>query len=179
MMSWTNEKLKYATSEPETSATLQNSKKDHDATEAEMSANSTNLKDVVNSAQSLIEQSIRVDSVNYHKQSLLESWDALQAAMKRTGEQLRERLILDKVDSAFVELTKWLDKTEDLINNDNMGKDLDAVMSLQTKQREIANEIKDKKKVLTDVERTMNDGIEIFRSDMEEMKGRFDDICDR
>ena len=179
MLSWTNEKLKYLTSEPEAAAALQNSKKDHDATEAEMSANSTNLKDVVTSAQSLIEQSIRVDSVNNHKKSLLESWDALQAAMKRKGEQLRERLILDKVDNTFVELTKWLKKTEDLLNNDNMGKDLDTVMSLQTKQREIANEIMDKEKVLADIEMTMSDGIEIFRSDMEEMKGRFDDICDR
>ena len=179
MISWINEKLKYATSEPETMTNLQNCKKVHDAVEAEMTANSKNVKDSVNSAQALIEQSIRAEGVNYHMNSLLGLWDTLQAALKRKGEQLQERLALDSIENSLREMTKWLERTEHSLSNRNLGKDLDSVFSLQTHQREIANEITEKEKILTDVERMLCGGIEIYKLQLEEMTGRYDDICER
>ena len=179
MISWINEKMKYATSEPETMTNLQNCKKIHDAVEAEMTANSNNVKDCVSSAQALIEQSIRAESVNYHMNSLLELWDTLQAALERKGEQLQERLVLDKVENAFGEMIKWLEGTEHSLSNTNRGKDLDSVISLQTHQREIANEIVEREKIMTEVEGMLGGGIEIYKSQLEEMIGRYDDICGR
>ena len=144
-----------------------------------MTANSKNMKDCISDAQALIEQSIRAESVNFHMNSLLESWDELKTALKKKGEQLQERFVLDKIENAFGGIVKWLERTEHSLSKNDFGKDLNSVVSLQAKQKEIANEAIEKEEVMKEVEGLLDNRVKVYTSQRDEMRGRFDDICER
>ena len=179
MLSWIKEKLKYANSKPETTTNLQHQKKVYDAVEAEMVANKKNIYEAVSSAVALIDRSIRTESVNHHKNSLLESFHTLETALERKCKELQEKLTLSSIEDALGEMGKWLDTTERLLRVENLGKDMDSVVSLQTKHKETANEITEKNKVMNDMEEMIDADIQIYKLQLDEIKGRYDDICER
>lgn len=179
MTSWINEKLNYAKSEIEKSANLQNCKKVCDDVEAEMSANKKNVNEAISNAQTLIDRSIRAESVSHHMKALSGSWQELEAAFERKKDEIEKRLALDMIESAFEDVNKWLNRIELSLNNDNFGKDLDSVVLLQPKHKELVNEIADKENVIKNLERLICEDVQVNERQADEIRGQYDDIHDR
>lgn len=178
-MSWINEKLKYARIDPERSAILQKSKKVHDDVVTEMAANKMNVNEAMSNAQALIEQSIRAASVADHVNTLSESWLALETAVERKGEVLNEWLVLEMVGTSIGEINKWLDRMERSLKSGNLGSDLNSVALLLTKHEEMTGEIMAKENAIREIERTIRKGVQINKSQMDEIRGSYDGICKR
>eukprot|EP00112_Aurelia_sp_Birch-Aquarium-sp1_P010664 Seg2271.6 transcript_id=Seg2271.6/GoldUCD/mRNA.D3Y31 product="Spectrin alpha chain non-erythrocytic 1" protein_id=Seg2271.6/GoldUCD/D3Y31 len=181
MIAWFEDKMRYAVDVDsiKKALDLESIAKGFDAFTTEIQTNRRKMEEISTKGQELISRNIRPQNVQEYIDKLLHMWQQLMQATSLKERFLSEKLTLEKFEKSLRDFNQWIDKTERALRSDNFGKDLDATILLQTKHKEIVDEISGKGKSITALEDMIDNNVKENKDLSEMMRGQCDDICER
>ena len=181
MIAWFEDKMRYADDieSVKKASDLENIAKSFETFTTEIQTNRRKMEEISTKGQELISRNIRPQNVQEYIEKLLDLWQQLMQATSLKERFLNEKLTLEKFEKSLKEFNNWMDKTERILRSDNFGKDVDGTILLQSKHREVRDEISGKEKSITVLEDMIDNKVKASKVLSEMMRGRYDDIRER
>ncbi|KAH7638391.1 alpha spectrin [Dermatophagoides farinae] len=136
---WITEKLQMATDESyKDPANIQSKHQKHQAFEAELNANKERIQQILSMGDNLIGKGKCGDGEEAVRDKLIlitEQWKYLTEKTTEKTIKLKEANKQRTYNAAIKDLEFWLAEVESLLNNEDVGKDLNSVQNLQKKHQ--------------------------------------------
>ena len=181
MIAWFEDKIRYADDieSVKKASDLENIARTFETFTTEIQTNRRKMEEISTKGQELISRNIRPQNVQEYIEKLLDLWQQLMQATSLKEKFLTEKLTLEKFEKSLREFNNWMDKTERMLRSDNFGKDVDGAILLQSKHREVRDEIFGKEKSIAILEDMINSNVKENKDLSEMMGGQYDDIRER
>ena len=180
-MAWFEDKMRYAgdLESVKKASDLGNIAKNFEAFTTEVQSNRKKMEEISAKGQELVTRNIRPQNVQEYIEKLLDLWQQLMQATSFKEKFLNEKLTLEKFEKSLRDFNNWMDKTERILRNNSFGKDVDGTLLLQSKHKEVRDEISMKEKSITVLEDMIDKNVKENKDLSEMMRGQCDDIRER
>ena len=143
---WITEKVAMASEESyKDPSNIQAKHQKHQAFEAELAANSDRISAVLKMGEKLVDGQQcggSEDAVQERIQKLVGEWEVLTSKTSEKSDKLKEANRQRQYTAAVKDLEFWLGEVEDIVDNEDYGKDLATVQNLNHKHQLIDADVK-------------------------------------
>ncbi|XP_067948494.1 spectrin alpha chain-like isoform X2 [Watersipora subatra] len=180
---WIAEKMQAIGEEPVTEpANIQSKHQKHQAFEAELNSNNERLHHLLQSGENLIEANQCAgndEAVKARLAKLNEDWSELVRRSNDKSYALREARRQAEFNAGLKDVEFWLGEIEQLLENDDLGKDLMSVRNLVRKHELLDEDIAAHADRINDLNKQCNEFMKAGVGDTEDMRSRCDSINER